>query len=271
MTTRLTDLQIPDNWMAYTIIPSSQKSPLIDTGVIVRDTRIDVKMQGGNTLIDMPHFNDLADEDEDVSSDDPAVSSSPSGITSGKERGVRLSRNKSWSSMDLNSALTGEDPMAVIEALTSGYWRKRMQALLIATAQGVFNNNAKAAPGGGAVQDDMTVDASILNGGVYLNNVTNFTAEGFIDATHTMGDAQEELGLLFVHPTVHARMLKADLIDFRPDSEGRMTIETFQGRRVVISRKMPSPSADVYESWIFGPGAFGLGVGTPDVPAETQA
>lgn len=267
MTTRLTDLQLPANWMDYVLVASTDGSPLVDSGVLVRDTEIDQRMMGGNLLINMPHFRDLADDAENVSDDNPANVATPGGITTGLEIGVRLSRNKAWSSMDLNKALAGADPMSAIEQSTARYWRRRTQAALIATAAGVFANNAKAAPGGGAAQNDMTV--SVI-GASFANNVTNFTAEAFIDATHTMGDEQEELGLLFVHPVVHARMLKADLIDFKPDSEGRMTIETFQGRRVVVSRKMPSPSTGVYESWIFGPGAFALGVGQPKVPAETR-
>lgn len=265
--TQLTDLQIPANWMQYIQVLSSDKSPLVESGVLVRDERIDERMMGGGLLINIPHFRDLADAAENVSDDDPTSSATPTAITTGLEIGVRLSRNQAFSSMDLNAALIGTDPMAAIEAMTGGYWRKRLQAATIATIAGVLANNAKSAPGGGATQNDMTVNVS---GSSFVDNVTNFTAEAFIDATHTMSDAQEELGILLVHPVVHARMLKADLIDFKPDSEGKMSVEVFQGRRVIVSRGMPSPSTGVYDSWIVGPGAIAWGLGTPKVPAETD-
>lgn len=265
--TRITDLQIPENWMGYVQKASTDKSPLVGAGVLVSDPQISAKMAGGNSLINMPHYQDLGDTAENVSTDDPASAATPTNIGTGLEIGVRLSRNQIWSSMDLNAALAGSDPMGAIEASTSGYWAKRAQAALIAVAGGVFLNNDEAAPGGGAVQYDMTND---VKGVAFVDNVTNFTADAFIDSTHTMGDAQEELGVVFVHPTVHARMLKADLIDFRPDSEGRMKIEFFQGRLVIVSRGMPNPSTGIYHTWIFGAGAFGWGIGSPLVPAETS-
>ena len=265
--TRITNLQIPANWMDYIQKVSTDMSPLVTAGVLVPDAQIAAKMAGGNSLINMPHYRDLADAAENVSTDDPASAATPTNITTGLEIGVRLSRNQVFSSMDLNVALAGSDPMIAIESLTSGYWAKRAQAALIATAGGVFLNNDEGSPGGGAVQGDMTNDVSGVG---FTDNVTNFTPGGFIDATHTMGDAQKDLGVLFVHPTVHARMLKADLIDFRPDSEGRMSIEFYQGRAVIVSRGMPNPSTGIYHSWIFAANAFGWGIGSAKVPAETS-
>lgn len=264
--TRLTDLQIPASWMDYVQDQTEEKSRMSQSAVLVRDPDLDERMSGGSIVFNKPHFRDLADTAENISTDNPASSATPENITTGLEIAVRLSRNQSWSSMDLNAALIGPDPMAAIADRTSSYWALRLEAALIATAQGVFANNALATPGGGAVQNDLTVD---ISGAGYTEGVTDFSAEAFLDAVGLMGDSHESLGLVFVHSTVHTRMLKNDLIDFMKDSDGNPTIPTFMGRRVIVTDKMPN-TANVYDTWVFGTGAFSWGVGRPKVPAETD-
>ena len=156
--TRLTDLEIPANWMLYVQDLTEVKSRVIQSGVLVRDSELDARMAGGSIIISKPHFRDLANPADNISTDDPSSSTTPEPITTGLELAVRLSRNQGWSSMDLNAALIGTDPMAAIASLVAGYWARRQEAALIATVAGVFANNALAAPGGGAVQDDLTHD-----------------------------------------------------------------------------------------------------------------
>jgi hypothetical protein len=56
---------------------------------------------------------------------------------------------------------------------------------------------------------------------------------------------------------------KLDLIDFVPDSEGKVQIKSFQGRRVIVDDTLPTRNGTtdgiVYTSYLFGPGAFGKG------------
>jgi hypothetical protein len=59
-----------------------------------------------------------------------------------------------------------------------------------------------------------------------------------------------------------------------PDSQGNLTIPTYMGLRVVVDDGMTvtagTTSGFKYTSVIFGAGAFGYGVGSPDVPVEVE-
>jgi hypothetical protein len=110
--------------------------------------------------------------------------------------------------------------------------------------KGVFADNDAAPTGTEHVQYDLTKDVS---GASYAAGVTNFTAENFIDTTVLLGDAMGGLAMIAVHSITYARMQKNNLIDFIPDSEGRVNIPTFLGRRVIIDDAMPN-SGGVFES-----------------------
>jgi len=169
---------------------------------------------------------------------------------------VRLSRNNSWSSADLAAALAGTDPVDSIASNVAFYWQRRLQAAFIATWNGVIKDNV--ANDAGDYQND-------ISGASFIDGVTNFSAEAFIDTAVTMGDSMENLSAIIVHSVVFARMQKNNLIDFIPDARGEISIPTFLGREVIVDDGIPV-TGNVYDSWLFGPGAAQLGVGSAKVP-----
>lgn len=263
--TRLSDLVVPEIFTPYAQQMTEEKSRLIQSGAIVRDAVLDAALAGGGLTFNEPSFKDLDNDEENTSTDDPAQNSTPNKIGTATEIQVRLSRNNSWSSMDLAGDLIGEDPMEAIASRVGTYWSRRLQAAFVATMKGNFAQNAIASPVG-ATQNDMTFNVS---GAAYSAGVTNFTAEAFIDATLTMGDSMEALGMIFVHSVVYGRMQKNNLIDFVPDSTGRIRIPTFLNREVIVDDSMPATSG-VFESWMFGAGAVRLGLGSPKNPTEVE-
>jgi hypothetical protein len=52
-------------------------------------------------------------------------------------------------------------------------------------------------------------------------------------------------------------MKKQDLIDFIPDSEGDLTVPTYQGREVIVDDGMPVTSG-VYTTYLFARGAVSM-------------
>src|SRR5690606_27775110 len=173
---------------------------------------------------------------------------------------VRLSRNNSWSSVDLAATLAGADPMNAIADRVAYYWTRRLQAAFISTWLGVIADNANDG-------SDYTNDVS--NAGTFADGVTNFTAEAFLDTALTMGDSMEDLTAVMVHSVVYNRMQKNNLIDFIPDSTGRVQIPTFLGREVIVDDGVPR-SGNVFQTWLFGRGATRLGVGQAKVPTEVE-
>lgn len=273
-TTKIEDVIVPEIFNPRVMALTEEKSNLISSGAVVRSGELDADLAGGGITFTAPSFKDLDNDEENISGDDAddsytggSANSSPKKTGMITEVAVRLSRNQSWSSSDLTAALRGEDPMESIASRVSDYWTRRLQAAYVATANGVFADNAAAPDGTEHVLNDLTND---ISGTDYAAGVTSFSAEAFIDAAVTMGDSMGDLSMVCVHSIVYARMQKNNLIDFIPDARGETQIPTFLGRILIVDDGVPSPSSGVYHTWLMGSGAFALGLGQPKVPTETQ-
>lgn len=271
--TQVSDVVVPEIFTPYVQQLTEEKARLVQSGALVRDDLMDSLLAGGGLTFNVPSWRDLDNDADNVSTDDVAdiiaadfgggtpvtrLDSTPLKTQTDTEIAVRLSRNQSWSSADLAAALAGSDPMNSIASRVAFYWTRRLQAIFIATWNGVIADNV--ANDSGDYQND-------ISGGAFIDGVTNFSAEAFIDAQVTMGDSGDDLSLVMVHSVVMARMKKNNLIDFIPDSRGEVMIPTFIGHEVIVDDGLPN-AASVYDSWIFGSGATRLGVTTPRVGTE---
>lgn len=263
-TVAVTDVVVPEVFAPYVQTLTEEKSRLINSGAIARDSALDQFLAGGGLTMHAPSWKDLDNDADNVSGDSSDGSSSPKKIGSQDEIVVRLSRNNSWATSDLASALAGSDPADAIAGRVSAYWQRRLQAMFVATMTGVFNDNEAAPTASEHTTNDLTYDVS---GATYVDGVTNFTAEAFVDACVTMGDSMDSLGMVFVHSIVYARMQKNNMIDMVPDATQTIMIPTFLGREVIVDDGMPA-AGGVYETWLFGRGALRLGMGSPKVPVE---
>lgn len=275
--TQVADVVVPEIFTPYIQQLTEEKSRLIQSGAVTRDSYLDEFLAGGGLTTNMPSFKDLDNDPENISSDDPAdvfkrpgfddtrTDSVPLKIGTATEIAVRLSRNNSWASADLAADLAGADPMAAIANRVANYWVRRLQLAFVATVAGNFAQNATATPDN-ALQNDMTHDVS---GSAYSAGVTDFSAENFIDTTVLMGDSMEDLTMVMMHSIVYARAQKNNLIDYIPDATGQVRIPTFLGRQVIVDDGMPA-AGGVYQTWLFGAGAVRLGMGAPKVPTEVQ-
>lgn len=264
---QVSDVIVPEVFNPYVQQLTEVKTRMIQAGALVREPILDGFLADGGLTFSIPSWKDLADDADNVSSDDAPASSDATPVKTGtaREIAVRLSRNQTWESSDLAGDLAGSDPMASIAARVADYRARRLQDAFVATITGVFADNAAAPSASEHVQNDMTVD---ISGSSYIAGVTDFSAEAFIDAKLTMGDSMDSLTMVMVHSVVYARMQKNNLIDFIPDSQGVVSIPTFQGVQVIVDDSLPK-SSNVYNTWLFGPGAVRLGMGAPRVPTET--
>lgn len=268
---QLADIIVPSVFGPYTQVLTEEKANIILSGAVVRDEAIDALLAGGGKTFDLPSWDDLDNDDDEVSTA-TAGESTPENIDSQQEVGVRLSRNKSWGSYDLLANLAGSDPLQAVENRVAFYWTRRLQVCLINTMRGVCRDNGVNDSG------DYSLDVATAS---FVDGVTTFSAEHFNNGAQTMGDSSDDIRLLMVHSVVYTRMKNNNLIDFIPDSRNpdAQNIPTFLGAVVVQDDGMPSGTlatrgdgsdgnAGVYESWLFGPGAVRLGVGNPRVPVE---
>lgn len=266
--TRISDVVVPEIFTPYTQQMTQEKSRLIRSGAIVMDDALNNALSGAGLTFNEPSFKDLDNDDENISTDDPSTDSTPNKIGTTTEIQVRMSRNNSWSSMDLTGDLAGADPMQAIANRVSDYWTRRAQTAFVATLTGLFADNAAAPAGTEHVQNDMTHDISDV---AFTDGVTNFSAEAFLDAAVTMGDSMEDLTMVMMHSLVYNRALKNNLIDFVQDSvnDKAVSIPVFLGREVIVDDGVPR-AAGVFDTWLFGRGAIRMGMGNAKVPTEVD-
>ncbi|MGC0389308.1 major capsid protein [Bradyrhizobium sp. USDA 241] len=255
--TRLADMIVPTKFNKYVQVLSTQKSELFQSGIITDLTSvIDAEIEG--KTVNMPFFNDLDASDAEQVLDD-TTDLTVSKMTSGQDVAVKLLRGKAFGSTDLAADLSGADPIDAIANRFADWWNKRMQTALLATLAGAMGSADMAAN---------VNDISGLTGGA-----ENFDADSFIDSAFLLGDEQGGLSAVAVHSLTLKAMVKADLIDFVPDSQGKLTIPTYLGKTVIVDDSMPVSGAGanrVFTTYIFGPGAVGFGEKSPKVPVEVE-
>lgn len=266
---RLSDVIVPTIFTPQVQLLTTRKSRLLQSGAVVLDQRLSNNLAGAGSIFNEPSFKDLDDDPDNVSSDDPAVHSSPYKIGSVMESQVRLARNQSWSAMQLAADLgINGDPMQAIANRVAAYWQRMQQKILLAMIAGIIADNA-AAPSGGDThtQNDLTLD---ISGGSFVDGLTNFSTEAAVNATLLMSDESDKLNMMLVHPVVYGRMRKNELIDFIPDSLNPTAekIPTFLGMQVIQDRTLPT-SGGVYESYIFGQGMIRMGIWFPSNASAT--
>ena len=254
MSTKISDIIVPEVFNPYVIERTAQLSAIQQAGIIENNPELDRLAMAGGKTINMPYFKDLTGSDE-VLSDSGSLT--PTKITAAQDVAVLLMRGKAWSVNDLAKALSGADPMAAIGDLVAEYWARMRQAVLFSQLKGVFSVASMA---------DNMLDMSALAG-----DAAKFSGTAFVDATAKLGDAAGKLTALGVHSLTYAAIKKANLIDTLKTSDGSKEIPTYMGHRLIVDDTCPYDSGTgVFTTYLFGNGAFGLGNGAAPVPTETD-
>src|SRR5690349_6151081 len=245
--TRLSNVIVPEIWNPYVVNRTMEVSNLFQSGIMAPVTELNgFQGQGGN-VINMPFWQDLSGESEVLSATGTALSVNP--ITSGQDAAVVQFRGKAWGVNEVAAALAGSDPMNAIGDLVAAWWARDMQRILKAILTGVFSAASMAAN----VHDI----SGVANG-------QGITGPGFLDAFQRLGDASDGVSAIIMHSAVRTQLLKDDLIEFVPQSQGQAALPTFMGKRIIIDDGMTvtgSGATAVYDTYIFGPGAIGYATG----------
>lgn len=246
--TKIADIIVPAIWLPYTVQRSMELSELVTSGVIQNTPEFDALAEGASQTANMPNFEDLTGADE-VLTDQGGLT--PTGITTNQDVAVILNRGKAWQHNDLAGILAGADPAAAAATLVGTFWARKMQATTLNLLAGVFSIASMS-----GLVNPIHATVGAVGVGNCLTGVT------FVDSCQLLGDAKQILSAAIMHSAVEADLLKRDLIDFLPDSEGKPTIKVFQGKRVIIDDGMPVSvinGANVYTTFVFAQGAIGLG------------
>ncbi len=252
MTVKISDILTPAVWNQYGASRITELSAFWQAGVVSAVPGITVP--NGGAVIDMPHFNDLTGDAENLSD---SSSLTPGKITTGQQKAVVIGRGRAWGVNDLAGVFAGSDPARAILDRIAGYWARQMQSELLSTLTGAF---------GDASMSGLVADVSA---GATAAERT-FNAETFIDATQKLGDAKSNVTAIAMHSATEAYLAKKNLIVYERPSDASDRIAFYMGKRVVIDDGLPVASG-TYTSYIFGTGVVGYSeatVGASDLETD---
>src|SRR5690625_1563086 len=245
MSTKISDVIVPEVFNDYVIQRSMELSAIYQSGIVANTQEFDKLASSGGTTLNMPYWEDLTGDDE-VLSDSGALT--PGKISAGQDVARRQARGRAWGVNELAHLLAGDDPMKAIGDLVAGYWSRRMQAVLLSTLGGVFASATMA----GNVHDITaeTGDAALINGST------------FVDATQKLGDAKGQLTGVIMHSATEAYLAKQQLIEYVQEAGESDRVPMYMGKRVVVDDGIPFDTASSETTtYLFGPGAIGFGNG----------
>lgn len=251
-------------------VNSPEKTAFFESGIVTRNGLIDSLANQPGKLIELPFWKDLDGSVEvNYSNDNPASSATPQKVAQGEQMARKAFVNQGWSASNLASELAmGAMAMDRIRNRTSMYFMRQWQKRLIASCNGILADNVANDSG------DMVIDvASESIAG--QTSATRFSRSNFTAAAFTLGDAFELAGAIGVHSQVYKQMVDQDDIDFIPDSQGRMVIPTYMGKRVIVDdgHTVTAGTTDgfKYTTVLYGDAAFGYGEGSPAKPVAIQS
>jgi hypothetical protein len=253
--TAIADVIVPEVFNPYFRELSTELNAFWASGIVRSVPDLAFGPRGGQR-IQMPYFKAL---NGDAQLLDDTQDLNISKIQTGHDEAVQHARALVYGATDLSAAFAGDDPMSAIAAYLAGNWSSEFTTILLKTLAGALGSlGAEATPVN-------TLDISALSGAAGI-----IDGSSFIDATQTLGDAKVNIVAVGMHSATEAKLAKADLIDTIRDSEGKVVMQTFMGKRVIVDDAMTTESGGVYATILFGDGAVGFGEGSPKVPTETD-
>lgn len=262
--TRITDVITPEVFAPYITERSLNQNRFAQAGVMVPNGQLSALLGGGGKTFNLPYWKDLTG-DTDIPSE--TVDTTVNAIATDKMIARRQFREKAWGANDLSAALAGSDPFEAIGARVAGFWAKGMESLLLYTLRGVFAGNAKDN------SSDLIVDISTETG-LSATSANKISAKKTIEAVMKQGDMFDEIVAMALHSVVYQTLVENDLIDYVADSNGRLTIPTYMGLRLIVSDNMPviagTTNGYKYHSYLFKAGAVAYGENPSMItPVET--
>jgi hypothetical protein len=267
MATQLADVVIPELFDPIALKLSTYLSVFFQTGAMASNDMVQGFASGNyGQILHLPFYNDLARTESGISSDDPADVATADKITETDQLTVKNMRAYGWSSADLVAALNGRDPMNAIASRVGQYWADQIDIAGMNMLTGVKADNIANDAGDMVYTSYSDVVAGSITGDMLIS------AENVIRAKATAGDHSEGFDIIAMHSSQYHRLQVLNLIDFIPDSEGRINMPTYLGMRVIVSDQVESvagTNSTAYTAYLMKSGAIMFGDGAPKTPSET--
>jgi len=252
----ISDVVVPENFTQYVVDESTKRSAFIISGAATNNALLESKAGIGGTTVNLPFWNDLGDDEANISDDVIGNVAAPIGVTADKQVARIAQLNNGWFTSDLASELAGSNASDMIKSRVADYWTRQFNKRLVASAVGVYLDNVANDNG------DMVSEADV------------FTSELFTSAVLTMGENFDKLKTMAVHPQVYKLILdqaeaNGSPVTYEFFEQLNVRIPIYRGLALVIDSQMLTDGTGVdtfYTSVLFAEGAFGMAAGMPINP-----
>lgn len=252
--TRVIDVIQPEVFTPYTINRTMELSALIRSGIAENNEEFNALASGPNLTANMPFWADLTGDLEIMDDQGKSV---PGKIGSGKDVARKLGFVKSYGANALSALLSGDDPMRAIADLFAAYWDRQYQGVLLSILDGIF---------AASNMTDKVHDITAKTGDDAL-----IGGRTFLDAVQKMGDAKDLLTGVMIHSATETFLAKNNLIEYKEESDGRVRVPYFMGKRVIVDDSIAFDTATgASEGFLFGAGAIAWGNGKHKDIKETE-
>ena len=269
-TTQITDVVVPQVFQRYMFEDTKVKTRIFTSGIMRNDPSQSGFLAGGGMINNLPFWKDLDDTEPGIANDDPSSIATPGKVGTGQQAAIRNIRTRSWSTMNLTAELAGSDPMERIRSRVSEYWNRAFERHLVSELVGIQAQNL--ASNSGDMQN--IIGADVAGAPTSANLISS---EAILDTKQTMGDSGDGLQVLIMHSVVYTRLQKANLIDYIPDSEGRVNFPTYLGYQVIVDDQCrvvqgtTNTSRYLYTTYLVAPGAIAWAESPVAIPVETKS
>lgn len=222
------------------------------------DPAIGAKLSKGGRIIHLPFWKNINASSEVL---DETNGLTINKITAGADVACIHARGIMYGATDLAELVAGDDPIGAIAQMYIRDWNRDMQNILVATLEGAFSATSMAK----SVKD---ISTETGDDGVINKNA-------IVDALYAIGDSVDELQGIMMHSAVMAKLVKDNMIQYLPDSEGKPTLPTYLNKTVIVDDALKPVEVTVggakkkaYPIYFFGAGAIAFNEN--NILAETE-
>lgn len=247
--TKIADVIQPELFAQYVIDKTTEKSEIMNAGVVENNPELNRLITGGGTILTMPKWNDLGGKSQVLNDQKPIEVNN---ITSKSELATLLIRANAWGAHELAGALAGDDPMKAIAERVADWWVRDEKSNIMSILNGVFASTSMT----GLVKDVSSL----------TDDKAKISANAVLDAKQLMGDASDLLTMIYMHSATFTELQKQNVIQFIPVAESKISIPTYLGYRVVCDDSAPvdkTGETPKYTTYLLARGAIQRGMGTP--------
>ena len=247
--TSLADIIYTDAYSSYYKRITTEKSALINSGVVTTDQRIQEAADScptGSRIINLPYWEDLKGDPQPLVDGTPIQTRK---IGLGKDAAIIMRQGNGWSASDLAKARAKSDPIKGVADAINRYWNIETQKDLFALLRGVFAANL-ASNGGDHILD---ISGESGNGSLLGKN-------SILQASQLLGDAKGELVAIAMHSMAESVLSQAENAShfYRPSTTAG-ELSQYNGRNIIMDDMCGfNPSTGVAEIFLFGAGAIAL-------------